>query len=69
MIVYGFHVRALKKNLKVFLLIEAGQTFMDRSSLTKEKELKRLACSINYHVKESNASRGRHKDKANNNDS
>lgn len=65
----GISCEGFEEQFKALLIaIEAEQPFLARSSSKKERELKRLACSINYDVREGIARRGRHKDRANNSD-
>lgn len=53
----GISCEGLKEQFKTLLtIIEAGQHILARSFSEKERELKRLSCSINYDVREGSAS-------------
>lgn len=58
-------LRRLNPFKALVIAIEAGQPLLARSASKKERELKRLSCSINYEAREGSASRGRHIDGVN----
>ncbi|XP_042952731.1 uncharacterized protein LOC122289632 isoform X1 [Carya illinoinensis] len=62
----GMSCEGYEDQLQALLItIKSGQPLLARSSMKKDRELKKLACSINYDAWEGSACRGRHKDRVN----
>ncbi|KAG6706344.1 hypothetical protein I3842_07G219300 [Carya illinoinensis] len=62
----GMSCEGYEDQLQALLIaIKSGQPLLARLAMKKDRELKRLACSINYDAREGSVCRGRHKDRVN----